>query len=101
MGLRPVGLGPMGAAMAGMYYLVFWQRRSTATVVNATDAAQARRLAFKQKKQGYGRCCVGTADVVTSGIWVLLSVIAEDFIADFSVVNQLIEHGHILGCVAQ
>ena len=42
-----------------------------------------------------------TADVVTSGIWVLLSVIAEDFIADISVVNQLIENGHILGGVAQ
>ena len=42
-----------------------------------------------------------TADVVTSGIWVLLSEVAEDFIADFSVVNQLIENGHILGGVAQ
>ena len=53
----PLGVGPVGPAMEDMYYLVFWQRRSTATVVNATDAAQARRLATKQKKQGYGRCC--------------------------------------------
>ncbi len=40
--------------MAGMYYLVFWERRSTATVVNARDAAQARRIAAKQQKKGYG-----------------------------------------------
>ena len=54
VGVGPMGLGSVGAAMAGMYYLVFWERRSTATVVNARDAAQARRLAAKQKKQGYG-----------------------------------------------
>ena len=50
----PCGSRALGTAIAGMYYLVFWERRSTATVVNATSAAQARRLATKQKKQGYG-----------------------------------------------
>ena len=74
--LDPVGLGPMGAAMAGMYYLVFWERRSTATVVNATGAAQARRLAAKQKKQGYGSIASAqkavAADValIRKGSWV-------------------------------
>ena len=76
MGLGPMGLGPAGAAMAGMYYLVFWERRSTATVVNATGAAQARRLAAKQKKQGYGSIASAqkavAADValIRKGSWV-------------------------------
>ena len=66
----------MGAAMAGMYYLVFWARRSTATVVNATDAAQARRLASKQKKQGYGsitsaqRAVAADVALIRKGSWV-------------------------------
>ena len=72
----PLGVCPMGTAMAGMYYLVFWQRRSTATVVNATDAAQARRLATKQKKQGYGsiasaqRAVAADVDLIRKGSWV-------------------------------
>ena len=71
-----MGLGPAGAAMAGMYYLVFWERRSTATVVKATGAAQARRLATKQKKQGYGsitsakRAVAADVDLIRKGSWV-------------------------------
>ena len=59
-----------------MYFLVFWQHRSTATVVDATDAAQARRLAFKQKKQGYGsiasarRAVAADVALIRKGIWV-------------------------------
>ena len=66
----------MGAAMAGMYYLVFWERRSTATVVNATDAAHARRLATKQKKQGYGsitsaqKAVAADVGLIRKGSWV-------------------------------
>ena len=76
MGLGSVGVGPAGAAMAGMYYLVFWERRSTATVVNATGAAQARRLAAKQKKQGYGsiasaqRAVAADVALIRKGSWV-------------------------------
>ena len=74
--VMPLGVGPVGPAMAGMYYLVFWQRRSTATVVNATDAAQARRLATKQKKQGYGsitsaqRAIAADVALIRKGSWV-------------------------------
>ena len=59
-----------------MYYLVFWQRRSTATVVHARDAAQARRLAFKQKKKGYGsiasarRAVAADVALIRKGSWV-------------------------------
>ena len=66
----------MGTAIAGMYYLVFWERRSTATVVNARDAAQARRLAAKQKKQGYGsiasaqRAVAADVALIRKGSWV-------------------------------
>ena len=76
MGLGSVGVDPMGPAMAGMYYLVFWERRSTATVVNATDAAQARRLATKQKKKGYGsiasvrRAVAADVALIRKGSWV-------------------------------
>jgi len=72
----PLGVDPMGPAMAGMYYLVFWQRRSTATVVYATGAAQARRLAAKQKKQGYGsiasvqRAVAADVALIRKGSWV-------------------------------
>ena len=66
----------MGTAIAGMYYLVFWERRSTATVVDARDAAQARRLAAKQKKQGYGsiasaqRAVAADVALMRKGSWV-------------------------------
>ena len=66
----------MGTAIAGMYYLVFWERRSTATVVYATGAAQARRLAAKQKKQGYGsiasaqRAVAADVALMRKGSWV-------------------------------
>ena len=72
----PLGVCPMGTALAGMYYLVFWARRSTATVVNATDAAHARRLASKQKKQGYGsitsaqRAVAADVALIRKGSWV-------------------------------
>ena len=74
--LGPIALGPVGTAMAGMYYLVFWERRSTATVVNATGAAQARRLAAKQKKQGYGsitsaqKAVAADIALIRKGSWV-------------------------------
>ena len=64
------------AAIAGMYYLVFWQRRSTATVVNARDAAQARRIAAKQQKKGYGsiasaqRAVAADVALIRKGSWV-------------------------------
>ena len=76
VGVGPMGLGPAGAAMAGMYYLVFWERRSTATVVDATGAAQARRLATKQKKQGYGsitsaqKAVAADVGLIRKGSWV-------------------------------
>ena len=72
----PMALGSVGAAMAGMYYLVFWQRRSTATVINATGVAHARRLAAKQKKQGYGsiasaqRAVAADIALIRKGSWV-------------------------------
>ncbi|WP_341882074.1 hypothetical protein [Synechococcus sp. UW140] len=68
--------GYVSAAIGYMYFLVFWQRRSTATVVNARDAAQARRLAAKQKKQGYGsiasarRAVAADVALVHKGSWV-------------------------------
>ena len=68
--------GSVTAAIGDMYYLVFWQRRSTATVVNATGAAQARRLAAKQKKKGYGsiasarRAVAADVALIRKGSWV-------------------------------
>jgi hypothetical protein len=36
------------------WYLVFWRNRSTATVVPAASASQARSRAQRQLKRGYG-----------------------------------------------
>lgn len=36
------------------YYLAFWSRRSTATVVPASSASQARSRASALQKSGYG-----------------------------------------------
>ncbi|MGL6133528.1 MAG: hypothetical protein ACRC1L_04990 [Prochlorococcaceae cyanobacterium] len=36
------------------WYLVFWHNRSTATVVPAASASQARRRGLLQQKRGYG-----------------------------------------------
>ncbi len=71
-----MGLASVSPAIAGMYYLVFWERRSTATVVNARDAAQARRIAAKQKKKGYGsiasaqRAVAADVALIRKGSWV-------------------------------
>ncbi len=76
MALGPMALDLQGPAIADMYYLVFWERRSTATVVNARDAAHARRLAAKQKKQGYGpivsaqRAVAADVALIRKGSWV-------------------------------
>jgi hypothetical protein len=37
------------------WYLVFWRNRSTATVVPADSANQARSRARHKQKKGYGR----------------------------------------------
>jgi hypothetical protein len=36
------------------WYLVFWRNRSTATVVPASSASQARSRAQRKQKLGYG-----------------------------------------------
>ena len=36
------------------WYLVFWRNRSTATVVTASSAGQARSRAKRNQKKGYG-----------------------------------------------
>jgi hypothetical protein len=36
------------------WYLVFWRNRSTATVVPAASANQARSRAQRKQKRGYG-----------------------------------------------
>jgi hypothetical protein len=36
------------------WYLVFWRNRSTATVVPAASASQARSRAQRRHKKGYG-----------------------------------------------
>ena len=58
------------------WYLVFWRRRSTATVVAAADAAQARRRARSRQKRGYGavvaarRANAQDARLIRRGVWV-------------------------------
>lgn len=58
------------------WYLVFWQRRSTATVVSAADAPQARRRARSRKKRGYGpivaarRANAQDTRLIRRGVWV-------------------------------
>ena len=58
------------------YYLAFWSRRSTATVVPAATAAQARSRAGGRRKAGYGILLsarqANAADrrLIRKGVWV-------------------------------
>ena len=62
--------------MASRYYLVFWSRRSTATVVPAATAAKARSRAGGRRKAGYGILLsarqANAADrrLIRKGVWV-------------------------------
>lgn len=49
-GKRP---GVAGASFMA-FFLAFWSRRSTATVVSASSNSQARSLAAQRRKSGYG-----------------------------------------------
>jgi hypothetical protein len=58
------------------WYLVFWRRRSTATVVPAASASQARSHAKRKQKRGYGaivaarRANPDDSRLILRGIWV-------------------------------
>ena len=58
------------------YYLAFWSRRTTATVVPAATASQARRRAQAHHKAGYGSLVsvqqANAADrrLIRQGVWV-------------------------------
>ena len=58
------------------WYLVFWRNRSTATVVPASSASQARSRAQRQQKRGYGvivaarRANPQDAGLIRKGTWV-------------------------------
>jgi len=58
------------------WYLVFWRNRSTATVVPAASAGQARSRAERKQKRGYGsivaarRASPQDARLIRRGIWV-------------------------------
>ncbi len=58
------------------WYLVFWRHRSTATVVPAASASQARSLARRSQKQGYGaivaarRANAQDSRLIRRGVWV-------------------------------
>ena len=58
------------------YYLAFWSRRSTATVVAANSTSQARSRANARRKAGYGTLVsvqqANTADrrLIRRGSWV-------------------------------
>ena len=58
LALRPVAAaiaaGEPKAMASWRYYLAFWSRRSTATVVPASSASQARSRASALQKAGYG-----------------------------------------------
>jgi len=62
--------------MASRYYLVFWSHRSTATVVPAATASQARTRARARHKAGYGTLIsarqANAADrrLIRKGAWV-------------------------------
>ncbi|MGL6133328.1 MAG: hypothetical protein ACRC1L_03970 [Prochlorococcaceae cyanobacterium] len=48
--------GPGNRAITAMaWFLAFWSRRSTATVVRAATSASARTHANARRKAGYGR----------------------------------------------
>jgi hypothetical protein len=58
------------------WYLVFWRNRSTATVVPATCARQARSRAQEKQKRGYGeivaarRANAQDSRLIRKGTWV-------------------------------
>jgi hypothetical protein len=58
------------------WYLVFWRNRSTATVVPAASASQARSRAQRRHKKGYGvivaasRANADDARLIRRGVWV-------------------------------
>jgi hypothetical protein len=58
------------------WYLVFWRNRSTATVVTASSAGQARSRAKRNQKKGYGvivaarRANADDSRLIRRGIWV-------------------------------
>jgi hypothetical protein len=58
------------------YYLAFWSRRSTATVVAASSTSQARSRANARHKVGYGTLAsvqqANAADsrLIRKGVWV-------------------------------
>ncbi len=58
------------------WYLVFWRHRSTATVVPAASASQARCRALARKKRGYGaitaarRANAQDVRLIRKGVWV-------------------------------
>jgi hypothetical protein len=58
------------------WYLVFWRNRSTATVVPAASASQARSRAQRQQKRGYGAIVAASrandqdARLIRRGVWV-------------------------------
>ena len=58
------------------WYLVFWRNRSTATVVAAASASQARSHAQRRHKKGYGvivaarRANADDARLIRRGVWV-------------------------------
>ena len=58
------------------WYLVFWRHRSTATVVPAASASQARSRAHHRHKKGYGaivaarRANAEDSRLIRRGVWV-------------------------------
>ncbi|MFM9104376.1 MAG: hypothetical protein ACKOPS_24935 [Cyanobium sp.] len=58
------------------WYLVFWRNRSTATVVPAASAGQARSRAQRRHKKGYGvivaarRANAQDSRLIRKGTWV-------------------------------
>ena len=62
--------------MTSRYYLVFWSRRSTATVVPAATASQARSRARAHHKAGYGNLVsarqanAAYSRLIRKGVWV-------------------------------
>ncbi|MFO8238813.1 MAG: hypothetical protein R6U00_11325 [Prochlorococcaceae cyanobacterium] len=58
------------------WYLVFWRHRSTATVVPAASARQARSRAQRKQKRGYGVIVAARhanpqdSQLIRRGVWV-------------------------------
>jgi len=57
------------------WYLVFWRNRSTATVVPAASASQARSRAQRRHKNGYGAIVAASranpqdSQLIRSSVW--------------------------------